>query len=92
MKGSAPPFRRQHGRIRRGGAIILSERGEAVAVSKANMEAAARYNKANVRRVTVIFSPLDRDIQRYLESKESMGGYLKKLLREDWERNGCPEF
>jgi len=61
-------------------------------VSKANMEAAARYNKANVRRVTVIFSPLDRDIQRYLESKESMGGYLKKLLREDWERNGCPEF
>ncbi len=63
-----------------------------MAVSKANMEAAARYNKANVRRVTVIFSPLDRDIQRYLESKESMGGYLKKLLREDWERNGCPEF
>lgn len=61
-------------------------------MSKANMEAAARYNKANVRRVTVIFSPLDRDIQRYLESKESMGGYLKKLLREDWERNGCPEF
>ena len=63
-----------------------------MAVSKANMEAAARYNKANVRRVTVIFSPLDRDIQRYLESKESMGGYLKKLLREAWERNGCPEF
>ena len=63
-----------------------------MSVSKANMEAAARYNKANVRRVTVIFSPLDRDIQRYLESKESMGGYLKKLLREDWERNGCPEF
>lgn len=69
-----------------------TRRESAMAVSKANMEAAARYNKANVRRVTVIFSPLDRDIQRYLESKESMGGYLKKLLREDWERNGCPEF
>jgi len=45
-----------------------------------------RYNKANVRRVTVIFSPLDRDIQRYLESKDSMGGYLKKLLRSDYDK------
>lgn len=55
-------------------------------VSKAKQEASARYNKQNVRRVTVIFSPLDRDIQEYLETKESMGGYLKKLLREDYER------
>ena len=55
-------------------------------VSKAKQEAMARYNKANVRRVTVIFSPLDRDIQRYLESKESMGGYLKKLLRADYDK------
>ncbi|MEY8561626.1 hypothetical protein AALA21_01005 [Eggerthellaceae bacterium 3-80] len=46
-----------------------------------------RYNKLNVRRVTVIFLPLDRDIQEYLESKESMGGYLKKLLREDFNRS-----
>ena len=45
-------------------------------VSKAKQEAIARYNKQNVRRVTVIFSPLDRDIQEYLE----------KLLREDYER------
>lgn len=60
-------------------------------VSKAKQEAAARYNKRCVRRVTVIFSPLDRDIQEYLESKDSMGGYLKKLLREDYERNGGRE-
>ena len=55
-------------------------------VSKAQKEAAARYDKRNVRRVTVIFSPRERDIQEYLETKESMGGYLKKLLREDYER------
>ena len=55
-------------------------------VSKAKQEAIARYNKQNIRRVTVIFSPLDRDIQEYLETKDSMGGYLKKLLREDYER------
>lgn len=59
-----------------------------MAVSKAQKEAAERYNKRSVRRVTVIFSPLDRDILEYLESKESMGGHLKKLLREDFERNG----
>ena len=59
--------------------------------TKAQQEAAARYNKANVRRVTVIFSPLDRDIQEYLETKESMGGYLKKLLREDYERSKTNE-
>lgn len=56
-------------------------------VSRAKQEASMRYNKLNVRRVTVIFSPLDRDIQEYLESKESMGGYLKKLLREDFNRS-----
>lgn len=56
-------------------------------VSKAQQDAAARYCKQNVRRVTVIFSPVDRDIQEYLESKDSMGGYLKKLLREDYERH-----
>lgn len=58
-----------------------------MATSKAAREASDRYNKREVRRVTVIFSPLDRDIQHYLESKESMGGYLKKLLREDYERS-----
>lgn len=56
-------------------------------VTKAQQDASARYSKANVRRVTVIFSPLDRDIQEYLETKESMGGYLKKLLREDYEKS-----
>lgn len=56
-------------------------------VSRAKQEASMRYNKLNVRRVTVIFLPLDRDIQEYLESKESMGGYLKKLLREDFNRS-----
>lgn len=59
--------------------------------TKAQQAASARYNKANVRRVTVIFSPLDRDIQEYLETKESMGGYLKKLLKEDYERNKSNE-
>lgn len=59
-------------------------------VSKAQKEAAARYNARSVRRVTVIFSPVDADILEYLESKDSMGGYLKRLLREDFEkRSGC---
>lgn len=60
-------------------------------VSKAKQESIARYNKREVRRVTVIFSPVDRDIQRYLEGKESMGGYLKKLLREDYEKHQAEE-
>lgn len=55
--------------------------------TKAQQDASVRYNKANVRRVTVIFSPVDRDIQEYLETKQSMGGYLKKLLREDYEKS-----
>lgn len=55
-------------------------------VSEAQKRAAARYDKANMRRVTVMFSPLDKDILEYLESKDSMSGYLKKLLREDYER------
>lgn len=56
-----------------------------MAVSKAQKAASDRYNKANVRRVTVVFSPVDADILEYPESKDSMGGYLKMLLREDYE-------
>ncbi len=56
-------------------------------VSKAQKEASSRYDKQNMRRVTVVFSPNERDIQEYLESKGSMSGYLKQLLREDYDRH-----
>ena len=60
-------------------------------VSKAQLESQARYDKREIRRVVVKFTSVDRDIQRYPESKPSMGGYLKQLLRHDYEKNGSNE-
>ena len=51
----------------------------------------ARYKKANhrekIRKIGINFSPVDSDILEYLEAKGNRSGYLKKLLREDMERN-----
>uniref|UniRef100_A0A7C9NTH6 Uncharacterized protein n=1 Tax=Muribaculaceae bacterium Z82 TaxID=2304548 RepID=A0A7C9NTH6_9BACT len=56
--------------------------------TEARKRASEKYNRDKVRRVVVAFSPVDADLVEYLEGKDSMGGYLKKLLREDYERNG----
>lgn len=57
-----------------------------MARSEALKKAQERYLKQNVTRVTVSFSPVDKDILAYLDTKPSRSGYLKELLREAYER------
>ena len=45
------------------------------------------YHRKKIKTISVNFSPRDYDILEYLDTKESRGGYLKKLLREDMERS-----
>lgn len=53
----------------------------------ANKAAVNKYHREKIRKISINFSPVDRDILEYLEAKGNRSGYLKKLLREDMERN-----
>lgn len=44
------------------------------------------YDKNNTKRKTIRFYPTDMALCDYLEQQEP--GYLKRLIREDMERNG----
>ena len=53
----------------------------------AQKRATAKYEKNNVKRVSLKFFPADRDIYDYLKSQDNMGGYLKSLIRKDMEQS-----
>lgn len=55
-------------------------------VSDAQKRASAKYDKENMKRVTVVFSPNERDLCEYLSGKGSMSGYIKELIRKDMEQ------
>ena len=47
-----------------------------------------KYRKANTKRIVVRFFPGDSDIFEWMESRdETRMGYIKRLIREDMERN-----
>ena len=52
-------------------------------VSDAQKRASAKYDKENMKRVTVVFSPNERDLCEYLADKGSMSGYIKELIRKN---------
>ena len=56
-----------------------------MATSEAQKRASAKYDKENMARRTAVFSPHERDLLEYLDSKANKGGYIKKLIRADME-------
>ena len=46
-----------------------------------------KYHKEKVIHVGINFAPPDHELVNYLDTKESRSGYIKKLIREDMERN-----
>ncbi len=54
--------------------------------TKAQLEAAARYNRTKTKAVTVRFCPGDMRLYEYLRAKGNASGYLKRLLAQDMER------
>ena len=53
----------------------------------AQKRATAKYLKNNVKRVAVAFYPGERDLLSWLDSQPNKAGYIKRLIREDMERN-----
>lgn len=56
-------------------------------VSEAQKRANKRYRKRAVKSTLLAFYPKDYDLWDYLCTKESKAGYMKELLRRDFEQN-----
>lgn len=54
-----------------------------MATSDAQKRASAKYDKENMKRRTVVFSPHELDLLEYLDNKPNKGGYIKELIRAD---------
>lgn len=55
---------------------------------RTNHMAARKYDKENIKKINVIVNvKTESDIIEKLESVENKSGYIKKLIREDIERN-----
>ncbi|AJC11713.1 hypothetical protein JI75_02525 [Berryella intestinalis] len=57
-----------------------------MAVSEAQKRAAAKYAREKTKTITLRLYPGDADILEHLGTQENKQGYLKRLIREDMER------
>ena len=55
-------------------------------VSDAQKRANTNYRKRNMKNVSVSFFPADKDIFEHMEKQGGRGSYIKRLIREDMER------
>lgn len=56
-------------------------------MSEAQIRANANYRKRHVKTVTVPFYPGDADLFEWLDPQGGRATYIKRLIREDLERN-----
>ena len=55
-------------------------------VSEAQKRASVKYQKEKMVARTVKFSPNERDILTHLDAQPNKAGYIKRLIREDMDR------
>lgn len=53
--------------------------------SEAQKRASAKYDKENMQRRTVVFSPHEKEVLEHLDAQSNKGGYIKRLIRADIE-------
>lgn len=59
-------------------------------VSKAQLKANDKYDKANTRRVGIKLNiNTDKDILDWLDTVGNKQGYIKDLIRSDMKKQGC---
>lgn len=59
--------------------------------SEAQKRASVKYQKEKMVARTIKFSPNERDLLAHLDAQPNKAGYLKRLIREDMERQGDGE-
>ena len=70
-----------------GAPIVYSITSEVISMNKKN-EAIQRYQDKNIRRYNFkVNRKTESDILEQIEKQDNMQGYIKRLIREDIERN-----
>lgn len=59
-----------------------------MALTDAQKRAQAKYKKANVTQKVVTFGVNERDLLEHVQAQPNQAGYIKRLIREDMERQG----
>lgn len=54
--------------------------------TEAQKRANAKYQKSNVKTITLKFSPVEADLYGHARSHGNASGYVKGLIRADMER------
>lgn len=55
--------------------------------SAAQYRAAQKYKKANIKRITVEFSPKESELWDQVSKQPNKQGYIKSLIRADIEKD-----
>lgn len=58
-------------------------------VSEARKRANAKYNREKTAQRVVRFPPNERDLLAHLDTQPNKAGYIKRLIREDMERQAA---
>lgn len=58
-----------------------------MAESEAQRRANLKYRKEKTKQLAMRFYPDDMDLWEHLESQDNKAAYIKRLIREDLERN-----
>lgn len=56
-------------------------------VPDAKLRANSKYIRANVKQIGLRFAPPEYDLFEWVKSHDNASGYIKRLIREDMERN-----
>ena len=67
--------------------IIQPAKGGCMAESEAQRRANLKYRKEKTKQLAMRFYPDDMDLWEHLESQDNKAAYIKRLIREDLERN-----
>jgi hypothetical protein len=87
---NSPPLTKGAGKEESPGALWFdnyTKKGDTMPVSDAQKRASAKYDKENIKRATVIFSPQELELYEHLVSQPNKSGYIKDLIRQDMEHN-----
>lgn len=58
-----------------------------MSATEAQKKASAKYQKEKVSKMLLCFYPAESELYEWVKSQGNASGYIKRLVREDMERN-----
>ena len=55
--------------------------------TEAQKKATAKYRRESTKQISITFFPADMDVYKHIQAQDGKAAYIKRLGREDMERN-----